>query len=118
MNAKVKAPKTKSRQSNQGNQGNSKKNFVSELPPPPAKHSHGERDSANGGCIALSASIWGQGWHQVEPLPASFSTTLLEETINDTAAIPVTAKVKGRAMEAVAMGTTAMVELRTATRTR
>lgn len=26
--------------------------------------------------MALSASIWGNGWHQVEPLPASFVKTL------------------------------------------
>ncbi|KAI8602701.1 hypothetical protein EDD21DRAFT_371135 [Dissophora ornata] len=46
-----------------------KKSFVSELPPPPASTS-ASRDSD--GCIALSASIWGAGWRQVEPLPESF----------------------------------------------
>lgn len=46
--------------------------FVSELPPPlPSKHC-----SEQGGCRTLSASIWGTGWHQVEPLPASFIKTL------------------------------------------
>ncbi|KAF9576334.1 hypothetical protein EC968_009308 [Mortierella alpina] len=81
VNAKAKTAKSRSRQGQQGSQGNGKKNFVSELPPPPAKHAHGERDSANGGCIALSASIWGQGWHQVEPLPASFVKTIQKSNL-------------------------------------
>ncbi|KAK5828164.1 hypothetical protein F5H01DRAFT_333059 [Linnemannia elongata] len=62
-----------------------KKEFVSELPPPPnnkhLNHRHDETGTGgggggHGGCMALSASIWGTGWHQVEPLPASFVKTL------------------------------------------
>lgn len=49
----------------------SRRQSVSELPPPPVK-----RDSSDNSFLALSASIWGKGWHQVEPLPASFVKTI------------------------------------------
>ncbi|KAK3844799.1 MAG: hypothetical protein J3R72DRAFT_521539 [Linnemannia gamsii] len=59
------------------NNNKTKKEFVSELPPPPNHHRPDEKSNGdNGGCMALSASIWGTGWHQVEPLPASFVKTL------------------------------------------
>ncbi|KAF8926331.1 hypothetical protein BGZ47_002804 [Haplosporangium gracile] len=69
---------------NNNNKKNAKKEFVSELPPPPnnkhLNHRHDETGTGeggnSGGCMALSASIWGTGWHQVEPLPASFVKTL------------------------------------------
>ncbi|KAG0203184.1 hypothetical protein BGX28_004451 [Mortierella sp. GBA30] len=55
--------------------------LLSELPPPPSLLSmQHQRDdlaaAANRKYLALSASIWGPGWHQVEPLPASFVKTL------------------------------------------
>ncbi|KAF9351875.1 hypothetical protein BGX34_000310 [Mortierella sp. NVP85] len=31
--------------------------------------------------LALSASIWGPGWHQVEPLPPSFVRTMQQNEI-------------------------------------
>ncbi|KAF9920763.1 hypothetical protein FBU30_009304 [Linnemannia zychae] len=54
----------------------------SELPPPPSAWE--KEDSMYGfeleatprKYLALSASIWGPGWHQVEPLPPSFIKTL------------------------------------------
>ncbi|KAF9432371.1 hypothetical protein BGZ76_010894 [Entomortierella beljakovae] len=50
-----------------------KKDFISELPLPPiSSNTHIDSD----GCIALSASIWGAGWRQVEPLPESFVKTV------------------------------------------
>ncbi|KAF9118154.1 hypothetical protein BGW39_001428 [Mortierella sp. 14UC] len=62
---------------NNNNTNANKKEFVSELPPPPNHHRHDEKgNDGSGGCMALSASIWGAGWHQVEPLPASFVKTL------------------------------------------
>lgn len=55
----------------QNNSKASRRQSVSELPPPPVK-----RDSNDNPFLALSASIWGNGWHQVEPLPASFVKTI------------------------------------------
>ncbi|KAI9239670.1 MAG: hypothetical protein BYD32DRAFT_218799 [Podila humilis] len=55
----------------QNNNKASRRQSVSELPPPPVK-----RDSSDNPFLALSASIWGNGWHQVEPLPASFVKTI------------------------------------------
>ncbi|KAF8941191.1 hypothetical protein EDD21DRAFT_400856 [Dissophora ornata] len=63
------------------------KKFVSELPLPPSLLSFYDNDDNYNGdglipsrkYLALSASIWGPGWHQVEPLPASFVKTM-EET--------------------------------------
>lgn len=49
----------------------SRRQSIPELPPPPAK-----RDSSGNPFLTLSASIWGNGWHQVEPLPASFVKTI------------------------------------------
>ncbi|KAG0009861.1 hypothetical protein BGZ80_001985 [Entomortierella chlamydospora] len=57
---------------------NNKKKFVSELPPPPMSPNT-QRDAA--GCIALSASIWGAGWRQVEPLPESFVKTIQKSNL-------------------------------------
>ncbi|KAI1320847.1 hypothetical protein EDD11_009804 [Mortierella claussenii] len=50
-------------------QAKNKKPFMSELPPPPTSAT-AQKDTE--GCIALSTSIWGVGWRQVEPLPESF----------------------------------------------
>ncbi|KAF9334052.1 hypothetical protein BG006_002764 [Podila minutissima] len=55
----------------QNNNKASRQQSVSELPPPLAK-----RDSSGNPFLTLSASIWGNGWHQVEPLPASFVKTI------------------------------------------
>jgi len=63
---------------NGGGKAKSKKAFVSELPPPPPSP-RAQRDS--NGCIALSASIWGTGWHQVEPLPESFVKTIQKSNL-------------------------------------
>ncbi|KAF9957923.1 hypothetical protein BGZ72_001148 [Mortierella alpina] len=56
---------------------------LSELPPPPSllmSMQHHRDDAMSPATsrkyLALSASIWGPGWHQVEPLPPSFIKTL------------------------------------------
>ncbi|KAF9156696.1 hypothetical protein BG015_002491 [Linnemannia schmuckeri] len=53
----------------------------SELPPPASAWEREENltltlSSSPRKYLALSASIWGPGWHQVEPLPPSFVKTL------------------------------------------
>ncbi|KAG0309619.1 hypothetical protein BGZ98_000505 [Dissophora globulifera] len=53
--------------------------FVSELPPPTSltyDHDDCFLNHDNRKYLALSASIWGPGWHQVEPLPESFVRTM------------------------------------------
>ncbi|KAI7818069.1 hypothetical protein BC939DRAFT_463921 [Gamsiella multidivaricata] len=60
------------------NNNANKKPFVSELPPPPSSATT-RRDS--NGCIALSASIWGTGWRQVDPLPESFVKTVQKSNL-------------------------------------
>jgi hypothetical protein len=60
------------------NRTKNKKTFASELPPPlPSPTS--QQDS--NGCIALSDSIWGTGWRQVEPLPESFVKTIQKSNL-------------------------------------
>ncbi|KAG0348435.1 hypothetical protein BGZ54_004611, partial [Gamsiella multidivaricata] len=57
----------------------SSQSFVSELPPPPSLYHdsyHCDDSVSSRKYLALSASIWGPGWHQVEPLPASFVKTM------------------------------------------
>ncbi|KAF9098014.1 hypothetical protein BGX23_007341 [Mortierella sp. AD031] len=67
----------KGKNNRKNNNNNKKKEFMSELPPPPNNRHLNHRHDENGeGCMALRASIWGVGWHQVEPLPASFVKTL------------------------------------------
>lgn len=58
--------------SRQASSKSDRSSHVTELPPPlPPKHCNKE-----GGCKTMSESIWGTGWHQVEPMPASFVKTL------------------------------------------
>ncbi|KFH70362.1 hypothetical protein MVEG_03213 [Podila verticillata NRRL 6337] len=73
----------------------SPRRFVSELPPPSFFSSLSSRRSTlssedsfedTGDFLPLSASIWGPGWQQVEPLPASFVQALQRQQQLDKAA--------------------------------
>ncbi|KAK3805620.1 MAG: hypothetical protein J3Q66DRAFT_360471 [Benniella sp.] len=69
---------------------------LSKLPPPPSSQSppqqgqqqspsmheyHDDGSTSRRKFLALSASIWGPGWHQVEPLPPSFVRTMQQNEL-------------------------------------
>ncbi|KAG0257883.1 hypothetical protein BG011_003697 [Mortierella polycephala] len=76
---------------------------LSELPPPSSLLSlqhHRDEMTPNRKYLTLSASIWGPGWHQVEPLPPSFVKTLQQSELEAQAQAQALAQEKEKATQA------------------